>query len=58
MKKHIHKSTSASRKLDLRSETLRQLTIEQLDDVAGAAPPISNVSCIKTHCTSSHDNGC
>ena len=42
---------SASGKLALRAETIRQLTTRQLNHVAGGAPrPTSAISCIETVC--------
>lgn len=62
MKKNIAQTTSALRKLTLRKETIQRLTVAQLEDVAGAAPPTKRsddaISCANTHCTTGNSFLC
>jgi hypothetical protein len=57
MKKKFDSKASGRRKTTVRSETLRLLTTEELDRVAGAIETSDWISFIKKNCVTSHE-GC
>jgi hypothetical protein len=53
MKKNIQSKTSSLRKLTVRSDTLKQLTTEQLEGIAAAEGPTEGISRVFAACNTS-----
>jgi hypothetical protein len=56
MKRNIRSKTRGPHKLTVRSETLKQLTIEQLEGIAAAEGPTEGLSRVFASCNTSVKN--